>query len=153
MTCKATMRTSGTDRKISIRILGDVGSGKSAVYAKVVAALADAGATVIHARPEDWRMIQNAGEADSASEMLYTFSPEVTMEEVCLRTNAEMSKNQIMQFFTYAHLPEKLQRVSRPFALLAQEMDLGLPDGPEKSVGLRKLLEAKDAMVRALLQK
>jgi len=31
------------------------------------------------------------------------------------------------------------------------EMQIRLPDGPEKSAGLRKLLEAKDCMVRASL--
>ena len=30
-------------------------------------------------------------------------------------------------------------------------MNEQLPDGPEKSAGLRKLLEAKDCMVRAAL--
>jgi hypothetical protein len=57
----------------------------------------------------------------------------------------------IMQFFTYAHLPERLQSVSKPIGELAQAMEDGLPDGPEKSAGLRKLLEAKDCFVRAEL--
>lgn len=58
-------------------------------------------------------------------------------------------KNPIMKFFEFAHLPEKLQRVSKPFGELAEKMNDALPDGPEKSAGLRKLLEAKDCMVRA----
>lgn len=54
-------------------------------------------------------------------------------------------------FFGYGHLPERLQAVSRPFGELAVEL-LGLcADGPELSVSLRKLLEAKDAAVRAAL--
>jgi len=57
----------------------------------------------------------------------------------------------IMRFFDYDHLPEKLQKVSKPIAELAQQMDLELPDGAEKSAGLRKLLEAKDCFVRAEL--
>jgi hypothetical protein len=57
----------------------------------------------------------------------------------------------IMRYFEYAHLPEKLQDVSKPFAILAQQMDASLPDGAEKSAGLRKLLEAKDCFVRASL--
>lgn len=53
--------------------------------------------------------------------------------------------------FAYKHLPEGLQRVSLPFANLAVEL-LGLvPDGPELSTALRKLLEAKDCAVRAAL--
>jgi hypothetical protein len=48
-------------------------------------------------------------------------------------------------------LPPKLQEVSEPIAHLAEAMDATLPDGPEKSAGLRKLLEAKDCFVRAKL--
>ncbi len=59
--------------------------------------------------------------------------------------------NPIMQYFAYRHLPEKLQAVSKPMAELAQHMNDNLPDGPEKSAGLRKLLEAKDCFVRAAL--
>ena len=57
----------------------------------------------------------------------------------------------IMQFFAYEHLPSKLQEVSKPLGDLARAMDDGLPDGAEKSAGLRKLLEAKDCFVRAAL--
>ena len=57
----------------------------------------------------------------------------------------------IMKYFAYSHLPEKLQKVSRPIGELAEEMDWNLPDGAEKSAGLRKLLEAKDCLVRASL--
>ena len=57
----------------------------------------------------------------------------------------------IMKYFEYDHLPEKLQGVSKPLGDLAHQMDEGLPDGAEKSAGLRKLLEAKDCLVRAAL--
>lgn len=57
----------------------------------------------------------------------------------------------IMQFFTYAHLPAPLQPMSRAFATLAEQVLLTAPRGPERSVALRKLLEGKDAAVRALL--
>lgn len=57
----------------------------------------------------------------------------------------------IMQFFSYDHLPSKLQAVSRPFGELAQELVTTLPRNPERTIALRKLLEAKDAAVRALL--
>lgn len=59
--------------------------------------------------------------------------------------------NPIMRYFEFSHLPERLQAVSRPFGELAAKLDADLPDGPEKSAGLRKLLEAKDCMVRASL--
>ncbi len=56
----------------------------------------------------------------------------------------------IMQFFAFDHLPEHLQAVSKPFAELAETIHL-LPRNAERSVALRKLLEAKDAAVRARL--
>jgi hypothetical protein len=73
----------------------------------------------------------------------------------------------ILQFFGYAHLPVRLQTVSKPFCDLAHAIvggantaDSGnvtfgglLPRNPERTVALRKLLEAKDAAVRALLAK
>ena len=61
--------------------------------------------------------------------------------------------NPIMQFFAYGHLPEGMQKVSKPFCDLAENLDRGWPESPEKSVALRKLLEAKDAAVRASIFK
>ena len=59
----------------------------------------------------------------------------------------------ILQFFEYKHLPERLQAVSKHFGRLAQRMALTLPKNEERDVMLRKLLEAKDAGVRASLSK
>ena len=59
--------------------------------------------------------------------------------------------NEIMKYFEYSHLPEKLQNVSKPIGVLAQEMDNKIENSAEKSAGLRKLLEAKDCLVRAYL--
>ena len=57
----------------------------------------------------------------------------------------------ILRYFVYDHLPDKLKGVSMPFWELACTMEAVLPKGAEKSVALRKLLEAKDAAVRAAL--
>lgn len=59
----------------------------------------------------------------------------------------------IMQFFTHAHLPPHLAAVSKPFCELAERVVATLPRNPERTVALRKLLEAKDAAVRALVAK
>lgn len=59
----------------------------------------------------------------------------------------------IMQFFSYAHLPEHMQKVSKPFGDLAQQIVDTVPRNPERTVALRKLLESKDAAVRALIAK
>lgn len=79
----------------------------------------------------------------------------------------EPQTEHILQFFRYDHLPPHLAAVSKPFADLAHAIVLGdnvpeagtvtlgnaLPRNPERTVALRKLLEAKDAAVRALLAK
>lgn len=59
----------------------------------------------------------------------------------------------IMQFFQYAHLPPHLQEVSKPFGDLAEQLVAKLPRNAERATALRKLLEGKDAAVRALLFK
>ena len=61
--------------------------------------------------------------------------------------------NRLLQFFEYSHLPEHLQAVSKPFGELAKHLDATLPSNAETTVALRKLLEAKDCAVRALLEK
>ena len=59
--------------------------------------------------------------------------------------------NPILKYFAYAHLPAHLWDISKPIGMLAGDLDSALPDGPEKSAGRRKLLEAKDCFVRAAL--
>jgi hypothetical protein len=58
-----------------------------------------------------------------------------------------------IKYFSYSRLPIALQEVSKPLSELAQLMEDTLPDGAEKSAGMRKLLEAKDCFVRAKLDK
>ncbi|MCM8554000.1 hypothetical protein [Streptomyces sp. STCH 565 A] len=57
----------------------------------------------------------------------------------------------ILRYFKFGHLPDHLKAVSAPFADLANQLVETLPPGPELSVALRKLLESKDAAVRAAL--
>lgn len=64
-----------------------------------------------------------------------------------------MSDEPIMQFFAYQHLPPHLQEVSHKFFVLADTIVSTLPKNPERSTALRKLLESKDAAVRAKLFK
>lgn len=67
------------------------------------------------------------------------------------RTGNATTRDPILQFFSYAHLPEHLALVSAPFSTLADQIIQTLPRNPERTVALRKLLEAKDAAVRAKL--
>jgi ferritin-like protein len=57
----------------------------------------------------------------------------------------------LLRYFEFEHLPEHLQPVSRPFHDVAHDMAGRLPEDPETTVCLRKLLEAKDCAVRAAL--
>ena len=57
-------------------------------------------------------------------------------------------KTSTLAFFEYEHLPIHLQKISQPFCELADLMEEMLEASPEKSAGMRKLLEAKDCFVR-----
>jgi hypothetical protein len=59
--------------------------------------------------------------------------------------------DRLLQFFSYEHLPSQLQSISRPFCELANQIVETLPMNPERTVCLRKLLEAKDCAVRSHL--
>jgi hypothetical protein len=59
--------------------------------------------------------------------------------------------NPILKFFHYRHLPAPLAAVSKPFCDLAFWLAINVPDSAERQMALRKLLEAKDCAVRAIL--
>lgn len=46
-------------------------------------------------------------------------------------------------------LSDRQKDISAPIADLAARMNEALPDGAEKSAGMRKLLEARDCFMRA----
>lgn len=64
---------------------------------------------------------------------------------------AAPTRDRMLQFFEYSHLPAHLQAVSQPFHALANHLVDTVPSNPERTAGLRKLLEAKDCAVRALI--
>lgn len=60
--------------------------------------------------------------------------------------------NRLLRYFAFGHLPAHLQAVSRPFHDAAQALAaLDVVDEAERTVALRKLLEAKDAAVRSVV--
>ena len=61
------------------------------------------------------------------------------------------TSHSLLRYFAFEHLPTPLAEVSAHFAELAEVLAAGLPPGAETTVALRKLLEAKDAAVRAAL--
>jgi hypothetical protein len=64
-----------------------------------------------------------------------------------------LAPDHIMQFFAFDHLAAHLQFVASPFARMAESIVDHIPRNPERTVALRKLLEAKDAAVRAFIAK
>ena len=62
-----------------------------------------------------------------------------------------MDEERMLKWFEVGHLPEKLQAVSSGFRVMAMEICSAVEQGPERTVALRKLLEAKDAAVRAVV--
>lgn len=64
-------------------------------------------------------------------------------------SDEQIAQDHILRYFHYAHLPEVLRNRSKPFCNLAQQIVDTTPRNPERTVALRKLLEAKDAAVRA----
>lgn len=57
----------------------------------------------------------------------------------------------LLRYFAFEHLHEPLRDCSAKFHALASWIVTSLPRNPERTVALRKLLEAKDCAVRALL--
>lgn len=92
---------------------------------------------------------------DTADEY-HSWQPKYSFDEgysKVIESDGGMRQNiPILKYFKYDHLPKNLQEVSKFVGLLAVRMDDALPCGPEKSAGLRKLLEAKDCFVRANLK-
>ena len=63
----------------------------------------------------------------------------------------ESYSEKMLKWFEYGHLPTNLQTVSAPFGELAKNICSTIPPSAERTVALRKLLESKDAAVRAYL--
>ena len=59
--------------------------------------------------------------------------------------------DRLLQFFVSDHLPAPVAKVAAPFDALAQQLVAECPMNAERTVALRKLLEAKDAAVRMVL--
>lgn len=85
--------------------------------------------------------------------------PELNLDKCTLVNSETFAKmdlrepHYLMQLFTYKHLPTHLQEVSKPICELAEHLDKTLPNNPEKTTALRKLREAKDCAVTAVLFK
>ncbi len=58
----------------------------------------------------------------------------------------------LLRFFNYQHLPTSgLQEIGQLYSELAQKVAQASPDSAETTVAIRKLLESRDAVMRASL--
>ena len=63
-----------------------------------------------------------------------------------------MNLSKVESLFRYAHLPESLQDVSKPFYTQAVQLVNFLPQSPELTLCLRSLWEAKNLAVFAAVE-
>jgi hypothetical protein len=91
----------------------------------------------------------------SDHENYISWSPKAVFESAYVHIKDKQDLNSpvstLLRFFEYEHLPEKLKQISIPYCLLAHLMASSLPNSPEATFALRKLLESKDCAVRAAL--
>lgn len=93
--------------------------------------------------------LESIVEIKDISEGAFTSIPESMGGHAEEETPPPIGNFPILKFFEFEHLPEHLQNISKPFHDLAYDMAAGLQPSAELSAGLRKLLEAKDCIVRA----
>lgn len=75
------------------------------------------------------------------------------IKKVVIDEAARIPQEHLLQFFEYGHLPAHMQDTSRLFHDLAHSLIASLPRNPERTMALRRLLEAKDCAVRAKIFK
>lgn len=80
----------------------------------------------------------------------YSYLPPLSVPE-SYPSARHPSTRHLLRYFSFDHLPSELKPTSQRCHDLAHAMAQELPDGPELTAGLRKLLEAKDCFVRAAL--
>jgi len=86
---------------------------------------------------------------DFTEDITKDFKDEIGKPDECILIDAD--QDSMMQWFAYKHLPPHLQEASKVFYDLAYHVVTTTKPGRERSVCLRKLVEAKDAGVRAAL--
>lgn len=89
---------------------------------------------------------------DGSQEQPLTELEQIQQHDALERARAEREGEEpMLKFFSFNHLPAKLRAQSARFCDLAVTLVRLAPRSAERTVALRKLLESKDAAVRALL--
>lgn len=101
--------------------------------------------------PVDEPLLEGYSESDEPSEQ----GPETHNGQEPVQERGHPSRTQypdpMLRWFECDHLAKPLADFSRSFQVLAFLIAGSLPSSAERTVALRKLLEAKDAAVRAKL--
>lgn len=63
-----------------------------------------------------------------------------------------LQEEPMLEWFAYEHLPPKMAELSKLYCRLAKDTCRMTQPGNERTMALRKLLEAKDAAVRARIK-
>lgn len=71
-------------------------------------------------------------------------------QNVNIPLQSTQPSERMMQFFECANMPLDEQVIAAPIMVVAEVVVISINAGPERTVALRKLLEARDAAIRAL---
>lgn len=61
-----------------------------------------------------------------------------------------MEQDRLLKFFATTGMEQPYYKVCREFELLALQIQNDVKGGPERTVALRKLMESRDCIVRAI---
>lgn len=101
----------------------------------------------------DQRETETAGAYAATREVAHEVDGEIDRlaPEQLSNMVTDTSAAALLKFFACSHLPDRLQAVVGPFGALAVDLVNLVPSSAERTMALRKLLEAKDCAVRAAL--
>lgn len=94
---------------------------------------------------------QEYGDCPCPGPTMDEYDYEIFNGELYAMPNEETQMPEAPKHFKFDHLPPFLGAVSQPFAHMASWLLDTLPDCDQRDVAVQKLLEAKDAAVRARL--
>jgi hypothetical protein len=127
-------------------ILQAAAPGNSAKLADLASDIRSVAASALRQREDEMEITGSPAEQVDISRVAATNAIHPAPIEF---TTAQLVCDPILRYFHYAHLPMALRGTSMAFCALAASIIESIPRNAERTVALRKLLEAKDAAVRA----
>lgn len=118
--------------------------GSRRLYVEAAEVHAGAYAARIWPLPEAVHLLQNVTEREF-------YSIGCRERDEAKEQTVKSEDEDLIELFDYEHLPEHLREVSKPFHDLAHQLYSALPLNHERVAALRKLREAKDCAVTAVV--